>query len=85
MTNPKADMTYLRNAYLLGGVTSASVYLYLWAKSPFPMKELFFSGLSNSGQAVTKNCCWIWAILEIRFPQHLRSRLVLDCTAVLGS
>ena len=24
-------------------------------------------------------------ILEIRFPQHLWSRLVLDCAAVLGS
>jgi hypothetical protein len=53
MTNPKTDMPYLRNAYLLSGLTSASVYLYLWAKSPFSMKELFFSGLSNPGQAVT--------------------------------
>jgi hypothetical protein len=51
--NPEADMPYLRNAYLLGGLTSASVYLYLWTRSPFSMKDLFFSGLTNPAQAVT--------------------------------
>lgn len=51
--NPKTDVQYLRPAYLLTGLLSASVYLLLWAGSPYAMKAIFFSGLRNPGQAVT--------------------------------
>jgi hypothetical protein len=50
--NTEADLPYLRRAYTLTGVVSASVYLFLWVKSPYPLKDVFFSGLSNPGKAV---------------------------------
>ena len=51
--NSKNDMQYLRPAYLLTGLMSASVYILLWTRSPFSMKAIFFSGLRNPGQAIT--------------------------------
>lgn len=50
--NPTADIPSLRTTYLVTGLTSASVYLYLWTLSPYPLREVFFSALSNPGQVV---------------------------------
>jgi len=52
INNPTADITSLRITYLVTGLASASVYLYLWTSSPYSLREIFFSALSNPGQTV---------------------------------
>jgi hypothetical protein len=50
--NPTTDIASLRSTYFVTGLVSASVYLYLWTLSPYSLREVFFSNLSNPGQAV---------------------------------
>jgi hypothetical protein len=52
MNNPTANVQSLRITYLVTGLTSASVYLYLLTSSPSSLREVVFSGLSNPRLAV---------------------------------
>jgi hypothetical protein len=47
VADTEEEIKDLRHIYALSAAASASVYLYLWIMSPFPMKGIFFSNLSN--------------------------------------
>lgn len=51
--NPKADIQYLRAAYIFAFVAASSVYLSLWLASPYSMKDIFFTGLRDPAAGFT--------------------------------
>jgi hypothetical protein len=53
ITNPEADIPYLRQAYGFGAVVSACAYLYVRFTSPVALGEVFFSGLSAPTEYVS--------------------------------
>jgi hypothetical protein len=53
ITNPEADMPYLRRAYGFAAATAACAYLYVRFASPVSLKEVFFHNLSDPLAPVT--------------------------------
>jgi hypothetical protein len=47
ISNPEADMPYLRRAYGFAAVTAALANICVRFASPIPLKDLFFGGISN--------------------------------------
>lgn len=47
VSNPEADMPYLRRAYGFAAVIAATANLYVRFASPVPLKDLFFKGISS--------------------------------------
>ncbi|KAH7342650.1 hypothetical protein BKA65DRAFT_595732 [Rhexocercosporidium sp. MPI-PUGE-AT-0058] len=52
VSNPEADMPYLRAAYGFSAAVGALVYLYLHVASPISLSKVFFSNLGNPGAAL---------------------------------
>ncbi|TVY89097.1 Paxilline synthesis protein A [Lachnellula willkommii] len=47
VSNPEADIPYLRRAYGFAAVTAAAFNLYARFYSPVPIKDVFFAGISS--------------------------------------
>ena len=47
ISNPEADMPYLRRAYGFAAVTAAAFNLYARFNPPVPVKDIFFAGISS--------------------------------------
>ena len=47
ISNPEADMPYLRRAYGFAAVLAAAANIYVRFASPIPLKDLFFGGTSS--------------------------------------
>lgn len=52
VSNPEADMPYLRAAYGFAAAAAACAYLYVRLTSPVSFMEIFFSGLANPAAAL---------------------------------
>lgn len=53
VSNPQADMPYLRLAYGISGGLAACVNLYVRFISPFPLMDVFFKDIANPSAPVT--------------------------------
>ncbi|TVY33535.1 Citreoviridin biosynthesis protein D [Lachnellula occidentalis] len=47
VSNPEADMPYLRRAYGFAAVTAAAFNLYARFQPPVPIRDVFFAGISS--------------------------------------
>ncbi|KAG4432820.1 hypothetical protein IFR05_011685 [Cadophora sp. M221] len=52
VSNPEADMPYLRAAYGFSAAVGALAYLYLYVASPISLFKVFFSNLGNPSAAL---------------------------------
>lgn len=50
--NVTADLPYLRATYAFVGLVSAAAYLYVYTVSPFPIWEIFLSGVKDPSAVV---------------------------------
>jgi hypothetical protein len=55
VNNVHADLPYLRAAYISTGVIAGSAYIYLWVFTPYPMLDIFFSGLKKDPVQASKS------------------------------
>lgn len=53
ISNPEADMPYLRRAYGIAAAVAACANLYVRIASPFPLKDVFFKGISSPSAPAT--------------------------------
>lgn len=51
ISNPEADMPYLRRVYGFAGVAAACAFLYVRFRSPVSATEVFLEGIRNPGAA----------------------------------
>lgn len=47
LSDPQADMPYLRRAYAFAAIVAGCAYWYMYLLSPVPLKEIFFHNLSH--------------------------------------
>ena len=47
LSNPEADMKYLRRVYRAAGLFALGINLYVRVRSPFPLKDVFFGGTAS--------------------------------------
>ncbi|KUJ19502.1 FAD/NAD(P)-binding domain-containing protein [Mollisia scopiformis] len=50
--NVKADLPYLRSAYIFSAIVSAGMYWYVYAVTPIPFLDIFFKDLADSRRAM---------------------------------
>ncbi|CAG8981758.1 hypothetical protein HYALB_00013975 [Hymenoscyphus albidus] len=53
VSNPEADMPYLRLTYGFTAIIAAALNLYVRLASPFPLKDVFFNDISSPSAAAT--------------------------------
>jgi hypothetical protein len=73
LKNVTADLPYLRAAYLLSVLVSATSYIYVYLVSPMPLTRLFMEGISdpwrkfeNMGEAIGMllKYDWVFSVLS---------------------